>query len=102
MSTASFGSAASPLQPVSPKDGATAPVLSHKTATEQGALVAVNSNPPVIRQKIAALIANIESVIVGKREAVKYTLVGLIARGHVLIEDVPGVGKTTLARALAR
>ena len=64
--------------------------------------MAVNNNPPVIRQKIAALIANIESVIVGKREAVKYTLVGLIARGHVLIEDVPGVGKTTLARALAR
>jgi len=38
----------------------------------------------------------------GKRETVKFTLIGLLARGHVLIEDVPGVGKTTLARALAK
>ena len=57
---------------------------------------------PGTPQKIAALLANIEAVIMGKREAVKYALVGLLARGHVLIEDVPGVGKTTLARALAR
>jgi len=55
-----------------------------------------------VRNKIAALIQNIEAVIVGKREAVKHALIGLFARGHVLIEDVPGVGKTTLARALAR
>ena len=45
---------------------------------------------------------NIESVFVGKSEAVEYLLVGLLARGHVLIEDVPGVGKTVLAKALAR
>ena len=55
-----------------------------------------------VREKIAVLIGNIEKVIVGKRETVKMVLVGLLARGHVLIEDVPGVGKTTLARALAR
>jgi MoxR-like ATPase len=45
---------------------------------------------------------SVESVIRGKREAVKFTLVALIARGHLLIEDVPGVGKTTLAHSLAR
>ena len=46
--------------------------------------------------------ANIERVIVGKREAVELAVVGLLAGGHMLIEDVPGVGKTMLARSLAR
>ena len=53
-------------------------------------------------QKIQMLIRNIESTIMGKRESIKYVLVGLLAHGHVLIEDVPGVGKTMLARALAK
>lgn len=55
-----------------------------------------------VRERVAALAANIEKVIVGKHDAVRYILVALLARGHVLIEDVPGVGKTTLARALAK
>jgi len=46
--------------------------------------------------------ANISSVFVGKPETVSQLLIGLLARGHVLIEDVPGVGKTVLARAVAR
>ena len=49
-----------------------------------------------------AVVENIERVIVGKREAVKLALVGLLCQGHLLIEDVPGVGKTMLARSLAR
>jgi MoxR-like ATPase len=53
-------------------------------------------------QKIAQLQAMIEKVIKGKPETVKYTLVALLAQGHLLIEDVPGIGKTTLAKALAR
>ncbi|MBI3831363.1 MAG: MoxR family ATPase [Planctomycetes bacterium] len=55
-----------------------------------------------VREKVQALVENIELAIVGKRETVKQILTGLLARGHVLIEDVPGVGKTTLARALAK
>ena len=54
------------------------------------------------RQMINALQQNIGKVIVGKEEAIEYALVALLCKGHVLIEDVPGVGKTTLASALAR
>jgi MoxR-like ATPase len=50
----------------------------------------------------ANVIGNIEKVIVGKRAAVELAVVGLLSKGHVLIEDVPGVGKTMLARSLAR
>lgn len=45
---------------------------------------------------------NIGKVIVGKEEAIEHALVALLCKGHVLIEDVPGVGKTTLASALAK
>ncbi|MDP9354337.1 MAG: MoxR family ATPase [Chloroflexota bacterium] len=45
---------------------------------------------------------NVERVIVGKRREVQLVLVALLCRGHVLIEDVPGVGKTVLAKAIAR
>jgi MoxR-like ATPase len=48
------------------------------------------------------VITNIERVIVGKRAAVELVVVGLLCQGHLLIEDVPGVGKTMLARSLAR
>lgn len=48
-----------------------------------------------------ALIHEIEKVIVGKREAVELVVIGMLCRGHVLIEDIPGLGKTMLARALA-
>ena len=48
------------------------------------------------------IIDNIEKVIVGKRAEIVFTLVAYFAEGHVLLEDVPGVAKTMLARALAR
>jgi MoxR-like ATPase len=53
-------------------------------------------------EKVNDLQAAIERVIKGKPEAVRLAIVTLIAGGHLLIEDVPGVGKTTLAQALAR
>ena len=53
-------------------------------------------------QKIAALQANVEKVIRGKSEVVQFCIAALLAKGHILLEDVPGVGKTTLAHALAR
>jgi len=53
------------------------------------------------QSKINAIRANIEKVMVGKAKEIELTLVALTAGGHVLIEDVPGTGKTTLAKALA-
>jgi MoxR-like ATPase len=54
-------------------------------------------------QRVAEkIIDNVAKVIFGKREAIELTVVGLLCQGHLLIEDVPGVGKTMLARSLAR
>lgn len=53
-------------------------------------------------ESIEKLRQNLEKVILGKPQAVEHLLVALLAGGHVLMEDVPGVGKTTLARALSR
>jgi len=53
-------------------------------------------------KKINSLEKNIQTVIKGKPEAAKATLVAFLSQGHMLIEDVPGVGKTTLAQVLAR
>lgn len=55
-----------------------------------------------VADKLQQLQNEVESVIRGKSETVKLALVTLFARGHLLIEDVPGIGKTTLANALAR
>jgi len=48
------------------------------------------------------IVANVEKVIVGKREVIELALVAILCEGHLLIEDVPGIGKTTLAKCLAR
>ncbi len=56
----------------------------------------------VVQECAKKIIENVEKVIIGKREAVQAAVIALLCQGHVLIEDVPGVGKTMLARAVAR
>jgi len=55
-----------------------------------------------MRQKIDALTENLGLTIVGKAESIRLVIVALLAGGHALLEDVPGVGKTLLAKSLAR
>ncbi|MBH8556179.1 MoxR family ATPase [Nostocaceae cyanobacterium CENA357] len=55
-----------------------------------------------MREKIDALTQNLARTIVGKNEAIQLVLVALLGGGHALLEDVPGVGKTLLAKSLAR
>jgi MoxR-like ATPase len=55
-----------------------------------------------MRTTLEQLTANLDTVIVGKQNAIRLVLVALLSGGHVLLEDVPGVGKTLLAKALAR
>ena len=55
-----------------------------------------------VRESVLRVAENISRVVVGKQEAIEQILIALLCDGHALIEDVPGVGKTTLARSLAR
>jgi MoxR-like ATPase len=55
-----------------------------------------------MKTRIDALVSRIGEIIVGKEDAVRLAVSCLLARGHLLIEDIPGVGKTTLSQALAR
>ncbi|HYL77387.1 MAG TPA: MoxR family ATPase [Bryobacteraceae bacterium] len=64
--------------------------------------MAVMIAAPVALSKLSELEMSLNSSIRGKPEVVRLSMVCLLARGHLLIEDVPGVGKTTLAQALAR
>ena len=54
-----------------------------------------------VQEFAARIIDNVETVIIGKRDVVELLMIALLCEGHVLIEDVPGVGKTMLARAMA-
>jgi MoxR-like ATPase len=54
-----------------------------------------------VQKFVAPLIENVEKVIVGKRAAIEFIMVALLCEGHVLLEDVPGSGKTMLARSIA-
>ena len=54
------------------------------------------------QKRVAEMIHNMEQIIVGKRDVIEYTLIALLGGGHLLLEDVPGVGKTTLAKTIAQ
>lgn len=64
------------------------------------AILAADARPSL--DLLDQLVQEVETVFHGKREVVRLALAALLARGHILFEDVPGVGKTTLAHALAR
>ncbi len=71
------------------------PVEQASATTEQGRI------SPDVLDKVRRLVANVQTVIFGKEEVIELCVVGLIARGHILIEDIPGVGKTTMSHGLA-
>jgi MoxR-like ATPase len=55
----------------------------------------------MLKEYVAKVVENVEKVIIGKSDTIRFLLVAMICEGHVLIEDVPGLGKTMLARSLA-
>lgn len=60
------------------------------------------SDYKIAKNHVDAIIHEVESVVVGKRNTIQLTIAALLANGHVLFEDIPGVGKTVLAKALAQ
>ena len=73
-----------------------------RSATDPSATDPSAMDPADVAALADRVAENVEAVIVGKRAAVEHVIVTLLARGHLLVEDVPGVGKTTLAKAVAR
>lgn len=71
-------------------------------ASRSGAGMLDTSNVAAVRRAAEAVRANVARVIVGKDDVIDLLLIALLSEGHALIEDVPGVGKTVMARALAR
>jgi MoxR-like ATPase len=60
------------------------------------------SAPTIVQDLVERITANVEHVILGKKRVIQQTLLALLCEGHLLIEDVPGLGKTMLARSIAR
>lgn len=54
------------------------------------------------KEKAISIVEEVKKAIIGKESAIKFSIVCLLAKGHLLIDDIPGVGKTTLAKALAK
>lgn len=60
------------------------------------------SAPTLVQDLVERITTNVENVILGKRQVIRQTLLALLCEGHLLIEDVPGLGKTMLARSISR
>lgn len=78
--------------------------MSDRATNENNARVAVNSQNVVgLVQNVAEkIVQSVGQVIFGKRNEIRLTVLGLLAQGHILLEDIPGVGKTMMAKALAK
>lgn len=68
---------------------------------ESGVRIVIISDSVSAKECIDAIAANVEQTVIGKPEQVMLTIAAMLAGGHVLFEDIPGVGKTTLVRSLA-
>jgi MoxR-like ATPase len=65
-------------------------------------VITTQGTAPLLAEKASRLIDQVETVIIGKRHVVEMIMTAVLCSGHVLIEDIPGVGKTTLAKSFAR
>jgi MoxR-like ATPase len=74
----------------------------HQTSAEHDGTPPTRSVDSSATARLNRLQANVAAALLGKDEVIRLALVGLLAEGHLLIEDVPGIGKTLLAKALAR
>jgi MoxR-like ATPase len=88
---------------------AAAPLIQWPRRSAEAVHPVIDVEPSTMTRSVAPVAAlvervqeNVGRVVVGKRDVAELLIVALLAEGHVLIEDVPGVGKTTLARAMAR
>jgi MoxR-like ATPase len=78
-------------------------MTNHPQDTRQNRRPVDTQQPAGLVQQVAERIAqSVGQVIIGKRNEVRLTVLGLLCQGHILIEDIPGVGKTMMAKALAR
>ncbi|MGH3951977.1 MAG: AAA family ATPase, partial [Pseudonocardiaceae bacterium] len=59
------------------------------------------TNAAATTERAGAVLTEVERAVVGKREVLELILIGVLAHGHVLIEDLPGMGKTLIARSFA-
>ena len=82
---------------------ADSPLLAHGIAAPEGGHVPEGGVSPAETARLAgAILDELEKAVVGRRRALELVLIGILAGGHVLLEDLPGLGKTLIARSFAR
>ena len=78
-----------------------APELLALTIVENKVVIMTSQSSDSAREILQRIIANVETVILGQKSAIEKSLLAMLSGGHVLLEDYPGTGKTTLSKALA-